>query len=70
MVSDIYNPMLKRDYGAIRKNEISSLVIEVGEEHDLPDDLRDAQRFRVSDASESETRQAAKNIAQQLRGQI
>jgi transcription initiation factor IIF auxiliary subunit len=68
VVSEIINPSLKRDFNAVQENKISSLVVELGEERNLPDYMRDVQRFQIKDASETE--QVAASIARRVRSQF
>ena len=67
VVSDIRNPSFIHEYWAIQKNQITSLVVQIGEPRDLPDEMEDLPRFQLKDVSESE--QVASSIARRLRDQ-
>ncbi len=68
VISDIRNPSLIREYWLIQKSEISSMVVQIGEPHDFPDELEDLPRFQIKDVSETET--VAASIAQRVRDRL
>ena len=67
VISDVRNPWLIRDYWVLSEHKISSLVVQVGEPRELPDEMEDLPRFQIKDYSE--TRQVASSIARRIRGQ-
>jgi len=68
VISDIRNPMLDRDFWAIYKHEISSVVVQIGDPRDLPDKMEDLPRFQIKDISETE--QVASSIARRIRDRL
>jgi hypothetical protein len=68
VVSEIFNPSQDREFWAFYKYEISSVVVEIGENRELPDKMEDLPRFQVNDISETEN--VAVNIAQQIRDNL
>ncbi len=68
VVSDIRNPSLIREYWVIQKSKISSMVVQIGEPHDLPDEMEDLPRFQIKDVSETEF--VAASIAQRVRERL
>ncbi len=65
VISDIRNPSLIREYWVIQKNKISSMVVQIGEPRELPEDMEDLPRFQIKDVSETE--QVASSIARRVR---
>ena len=68
VVSDIRNPSLIREYWVIQKSKISSMVVQIGDPRDLPDEMEDLPRFQVKDVSETEF--VAASIAQRVRDRL
>ena len=68
VISDIRNPSIVHDYWVIRKSEISSLIVQIGEVRDLPEDMEDLPRFQIKDVSETEF--VAASIAQRVRDRL
>ena len=68
VISDIRNPSFVHDFWVIRKSEISSLVVQIGEVRDLPDDMEDLPRFHIKDVSE--TVFVAASIAQRVHDRL
>jgi len=68
VISDIRNPSFVHDYWVIQKSEISSLIVQIGEVRDLPDDMEDLPRFKIKDVSE--TVFVAASIAQRVRDRL
>jgi hypothetical protein len=68
VISDVRNPWLIRDYWVLAEHKISSLVVQIGESRELPDELDQLPRFQVKDVSE--TGQVASSIARQVREQL
>jgi transcription initiation factor IIF auxiliary subunit len=68
VISDIRNPSIKHEYWIVRKSNITSLVVQIGEPRDFPDEMEDLPRFQLKDTSETED--VAANIARRVRGQI
>jgi len=68
VISDIRNPSIKHDYWVVKKSNISSMVVQIGEPHDFPDEMEDLPRFQIKDTSE--TGGVAASIARRVRGQI
>ena len=64
VISDIRNPSIVHDYWVIQKSEISSLIVQIGEPRDLPDEMEDLVRFQIKDVSE--TVFMAANIARRV----
>lgn len=65
VISDVRNPWLIRDYWVLAKHKITSLVVQLGEPRDLPDELNQLPRFQIKDMSE--TGQVASSIARRMR---
>jgi hypothetical protein len=68
VISDVRNPWLIRDYWVLAEHKISSLIVQIGEPRDLPDELDQLPRFQVRDVSE--TGQVASSIARRVREQL
>ena len=68
VVSDVRNPWLVRDYWTLSEHKISSLVVQIGEPRDLPDEMENLPRFQIKDVSEM--RYVAANIAQRVRDRL
>ena len=68
VVSEVRNPWMMRDYWTLTDNKISSLVVQIGEPRDLPDEMEDLPRFQIKEYSE--TRQVVTSIARRVREQL
>jgi hypothetical protein len=68
VISDVRNPWLIRDYWVLAEHKITSLVVQIGEPIELPDELTELPRFQMKDVSEAE--RVASSIAQRMRGQL
>jgi hypothetical protein len=68
VISDVRNPWLIRDYWVLAEHKISSLVVQIGEPRELPDELNGLPRFQVKDVSEAD--QVASSIARRMREQL
>lgn len=66
MISDIRNPWLKRDYLAMRYSDIETLTVQIGEAHELPDELQELPHFKLKDLSKAH--EVAADIARKIGG--
>jgi hypothetical protein len=67
VISDIRNPSIKHEYWVVKKSNITSMVVQIGEPRDFPDEMEDLPRFQIKDTSETEN--VAASIARKVRDQ-